>query len=274
MILGAKIGCGITTYRRLEQLTRLCESLPQDVVDALIIVNDDPSTPLPRRLGRAHVINNSSNLGVGKSKNLALRWLLGQGAEHLFLFEDDVFIRDPKVFLRYIRAGQLSGIQHFNHGPIGPTPLNTRADGVGAPNLRLELEEGQGIDCYPSPVAAMSYFTRLCLETVGLYDEDFYNAHEHIDHTLRIISHGMHPPYGFFADIADSQRYLGGDDWSVQQSTIPKTGDRFAITAVADKVFMAKHGMLIGDIRHVGIHETLRALAAIRQKFGQVSVTA
>ena len=270
MIQGAKIGCGITTYRRLEQLTRLCESLPQDVLDALVVVNDDPATPLPSRLGRALVINNPRNLGVGKSKNVALRWLLGQGAEHFFLFEDDVFIKDPDVFVRYIRAAQLSGIQHFNHGPIGPTPLNTRQDGVGAPNLRIELDTGHAIECYPSPVAAMSYFTRRCLETVGLYDEDFYNAHEHIDHTLRIIHHGMHPPFGFFADIADSQHFLGGDDWSVQQSSIPKTGDRFAISAEADKVFLAKHGLLIGEIRQAGIQEALQALAAIRQRFGKM----
>ena len=268
MIQGAKIGCGITTYRRLEQLSRLCQSLPMEVIDALVIVNDDPDTPLPERLGRAHVIHNTQNLGVGKSKNKAMRWLLQQGVEHVFMLEDDVFIKDPEVFARYVQASALSGIQHFKYGPVAA--LNTCLCGAGAPSLRMGLGKGEGLDFYPAPRGAFSYFSRYCIETVGLYDEQYYNAFEHIDHTLRIIQHGLHPPFGFFADIADSQHYIGTDTWSEQQSIIGQMENHSEATAGADSYFSDKHGLSQGSLLGAGLAEVLQAILAIQQRFGRV----
>ena len=48
-------------------------------------------------------------------------------------------------------------------------------------------------------------------------DERFYNALEHVDHTIAVIDAGMHPPFGYFADIADSQDYIGDEGWSTKE---------------------------------------------------------
>jgi hypothetical protein len=46
------------------------------------------------------------------------------------------------------------------------------------------------------------------LEQVGLIDERFYNAFDHVEHTYRIIKAGFHPNFWWFADVANSHDLL------------------------------------------------------------------
>ena len=65
-----------------------------------------------------------------------------------------------------------------------------------------------------------SFFTREVLEKVGYIDEQFYNAWEHVDHTYRIALAGYHPPFWWFADIADSEKYLEEAPGAIDNSSI------------------------------------------------------
>jgi len=53
-------------------------------------------------------------------------------------------------------------------------------------------------------------------------DEYYYNALEHVDHTYKIIQKRMHPPFRWFADIADSSNYITEQDSNHLGSTIRK----------------------------------------------------
>jgi hypothetical protein len=92
-------------------------------------------------------------------------------------------------------------------------------------------------------------------------DEDYYNACEHVDHTLAIIKEGIHPPFWYFADIEGSWLYLGDEEWSLRQSTISSKSDHKEVVAAADKVFLAKHGCLPSQIpltNEEGVIESLK----------------
>jgi glycosyltransferase involved in cell wall biosynthesis len=215
--------------------------------------------------------NNEVNLGVGKSKNIALKHLLNKGCDHIFLIEDDIFILDPSVFERYIEASKITGIQHFNfslHGVMNKK-WEQRAFPDVIPNPRVIIDyKSVKIPLYPHCVGAFSYYSRECLETVGLIDEKFYNACEHVDHTYKIIKAGMHPPFWFFADIENSGDYLGDEPWDITKSTISSNPNHQQMMIDADKIFVENHGLLP---RQIPFEEQLvgPTLKQIKNKYGR-----
>lgn len=214
------IGLGLVTCNRLSLFARCVESIPK--LDKFIIVNDGSAYPdrtYPSSLSR--LVQHSSNRGVGESKNEALRYLLDCGCEHIFLCEDDVRIKVPTVFQAYIEASQASTIPHLNFGLHGPA--NKTLDGTAAPVAVVETSMHSRLAFYRYPVGAFSYYHRSVLESVGLLDGFYKNYHEHVDHTLQITRKGLHPPYGWFADIEHSDDYIEDLDPELAQSTHRKS---------------------------------------------------
>lgn len=164
-----RIGVGIVTCNRKSGLLRLWNSLPKQQIDALIIVNDGKHEAEYHSL-QATLVENPQNQGVGYSKNTALRYLLTQNIDHFFLIEDDIYLKDPQVFERYIAASEETGIQHFNFGLHGPYNV----DEQGLPRPRLQVNYASFcLPLYPSCVGAFSYYSRRCLQKAGLMDEIF-----------------------------------------------------------------------------------------------------
>jgi GT2 family glycosyltransferase len=216
-----KIGIGIITCNRPEYLRRLLASLVQceSVIDELVVVNDGkPINDFD--LSQGEWIDNKVNLGVGKSKNLALRHLLEKKCDSIFLLEDDIVIKDKEVFNKYIEASSISGIQHFNFAFHGND--NYLPNGAPAERLRVEYSKNIAVCFYPNVYGAFSFYTKECLERVGLMDEEYYNAVEHIDHTYEVYLKGMTSPFRWFADIAGSEQYIEELDRNHEQSTIRK----------------------------------------------------
>lgn len=244
MIHNQKVGVGIVTYNRKEGLLKLVNSLPLHIIDEIIIVNDGEHFSDYDNFS-FHYHHNEENMGVGVSKNIALRYLQSRKVEHYFLIEDDVFIKNADVFCRYIEASKVSGIQHFNFSQHGVRNI----DEQGKPNPRLRINyEALDVMLFPYCVGAFCYYTAQCLDTAGLMDECFYNAMEHVDHTISIIDCGMHPPFSYFADIENSQDYIGDEGWSHQQSTINTGLNYNGLLIAALKKFYRKRGYSVSDI--------------------------
>jgi GT2 family glycosyltransferase len=263
-----RIGVGIVTYNRPHLLQKLLNSLNYCNFVDLIIVNDGDR--IDNLEGwNYYLVNNPTNLGVGKSKNIALRQLLDKGCDHIFLIEDDIFIKDETVFHKYIEASKVSGIQHFNFSQHGV--MNKAYNGASSmPNPRIVIDYNTSkIAFYPHCVGAFSYYTRACLEKVGLIDENYYNACEHVDHTYGIIESGMHTPFWWFADIQESWNYLGDEEWSSQQSTISSRTDHNKLINNSDKIFIRKHGCYPGQIYQKSENEFKTCLKEIKQKYGR-----
>lgn len=270
MINGEKIGVGIVTYNRFHLLMKLYNSLPFDLIDEVIIVNDgDVCAGFDMFEWNGNNIIHTGGVGVGKAKNTALKFLKGHKCDHIFLIEDDIYIQDPSVFAEYIRASKITGIQHFNysqHGRMnksygfGPdSPISNPRLVVEYPDLRLPL--------YPHCVGAFSYYSKKCIETVGFIDERYYNACEHVDHTYEIIKAGMHPPFWYFADIENSWLYLGDEEWAIEKSTISSQPNHQQMMANADSIFVKKHGHYPGQTMLVDVDTVGKTLKEIRSKY-------
>ena len=96
----SKIGLGIITCNREDFYTKCYDSIPKDVVNSLVTVNDGKPYDKPPPTGA--YLQHEQNKGVGISKNEALQHLLDEGCEHIFLIEDDILIKDKIVFEKYI----------------------------------------------------------------------------------------------------------------------------------------------------------------------------
>ena len=252
-----KIGVGIITCNRPEYLRKLLTSLYQCNYEELVIVVVDDGVeeyPYDSALGYTY-IKNEVNLGVGKSKNKAMQHLLDKECDYIFIIEDDMIIKRGDVFDQYIKASELSGIQHFNYGPGSPFnrkqtiqnyDLHNRhlLDQHSEPNPKLIIDyKDIKISLYEHTVAMFSFFTKPVLQKVGLIDEDFYNAWEHVDHTYRIIKAGYHPQFWWFADIANSEEYLTEAPGAIDNSSIANKTKQWEKNVYGGReIYLQKHG--------------------------------
>jgi glycosyltransferase involved in cell wall biosynthesis len=252
-----KIGVGIITCNRLNYLKGLVDTLVscENFIDCLVVVNDGTDQP-DWKLPYGEWVNNEQNLGVAKSKNKALKHLLDAQCDFFFLIEDDMLIKDPTVFEQYINAFKVSGIQHFNYGPGSPFnrkqaivnyDLHNRhlLDEKSEPNPKLIVDyKICKIALYEHTVAMFSFFTRELLEKgLGFMPEEYDRCWEHVDSTYQIIKAGYHPPFWWFADIANSHELVAEAPGAIENSSIAKNKDEWMQRVMEGReIYKRKHG--------------------------------
>jgi len=207
-----KIGIGVVTFNRPDYLEKCLASIEKhlkDVVDVIWVVDDGSKVKQEDCPFNYHW---KKNEGVGKSKNWLFKKLLAEGCDYIFICENDMIIKSPKAVTEYVRLSELSGIEHFNfahHGPANIGKLEMRANGV---------------DVYGNPVGAWCMYSARVLNEVGLMDENFHNAWEHVFHTWLISLHGYTTPWPYAAcDITGSQKYITEIPGSIENTSIKHT---------------------------------------------------
>ena len=203
-----KIGLAIITCRRYNYFTQCLKAVEQNKRDLSYIVAINDGTPyndFKKPDWMNEYIVHPQNKSVGVAKNQGMRALLKAGIELIFIMEDDMILKDPDIFKKYIETAQSSGIHHLNYALHGPA--NKKPDGT--PNPRQIVDYGDiKVVLYPHCVGAFSYFLRGVILNTGYHDERFKNAWEHVEYTYQIIKKGLHPPFWWFADIENSGNYI------------------------------------------------------------------
>jgi glycosyltransferase involved in cell wall biosynthesis len=263
--MSTKIGVGIITCDRPDYLKKLVKSLEGINISELYIINDGVKQIDGDGL-KTHN-NTPPKQGVGKAKNQALRYL--KDCDYIFLLEDDIVIKDKTVFEKYIEASKLSGIQHFNFAFHGTD--NYKPDGSPAVRLKLDYSPTVSVCLYPNVYGAFSMYTKKCIEEIGLMDEFYYNALEHVQHTFDAFKKDMHPPFRWFADIADSSKYIQEIDSGHSGSEIRRDQKWIENFHKAADYFAKKNGF---DVRNpqatvASKEETINTIKQIRKQYGQ-----
>lgn len=204
--LKQKIGLGIITCNRPVFLKQVLKSIPFKRLDEVVIIDDGTqgsSDPLNPHQNLTY-LRNEKNIGVGRSKNRAIINLLNKDCTDIFLLEDDVFIKDPNVFDEYIKASKNSGIKHLMFGYHGPANKKNKQPSprsiVGYDSTKIAFN----YNC----VGGFCYYSRDLLMRIGLFDENFVNAWEHVEHSYRAVLSGFLPAYWWWPDIVNSSDYL------------------------------------------------------------------
>lgn len=217
-----KIGLGIITCDRPVFLNQVLKSIPFKRIDEVVLV-DDGTEPLPSKVDTLNLtyLKNQKNIGVGRSKNRAMLHLLNQGCTDIFLIEDDIIIKNSNVFDEYIKASKESGIKHLMYGYHGPANKKDKK-----PNPRCVVEYNtMRIAFNPNCVGGFCYYTRDLLMRIGLFDEKFLNAWEHVEHSYRAVINGYLPAYWWWPDIVNSNDFLEELACSENDSTIRPRSD-------------------------------------------------
>ena len=240
-----KIGVAVITCGRKPMFEKLFNSLLdcKDEIDHLTIVEDtkvdnpdfdnyimDVTQDKWKGDGSLFRITTDVNLGVAKAKNIALRYLLDMECDHIFLIEDDMLIKDPNIFQAYINASKKSGIQHLMFGYHGPANKNGISHGKPCPRLIVsyvdlsapfdDKDQGFSLAFNEHCVGAFCYYSRKCLEDVGLIDEKFRNAFDHVSHSYELALKGYSTPYWWWGDLANSLDYIEEQACSEENSSI------------------------------------------------------
>lgn len=274
-----KIGVGIITCNRPEYLRGLLDSLEQcyETVDELVIINDGELVD-NLVLKKGEIFTNKVNEGVAKSKNKALKYLLEKECEYYFLIEDDMLVIDPSVFQAYINLCNISGIQHFNYGPGSPFnrkqviqnfDLHNRhlLDERTEPNPKLVVDyKSCKLALYEHVTGTFSFYTKKILDLVGVIDERFFNAWDHVDHTYSIIKAGYHPPFWWFADIYDSHKFIEPQQSAIKNSSTSKNTESWLnnVRENAER-YKQKNGHYPAEAQHTSQQDVVNFLKKLKK---------
>jgi GT2 family glycosyltransferase len=233
---------GIVTCNRPYFFKQCYESVKKiKNVDFLAVVNDGQDDIEVDK--DFFYMKNKKNLGVGKSKNILFKKALELNADHIFIMEDDIIVKNEEVLNEYIRAKNITGIQHFCFGYHGPANKNGISGGKPCPRYIVDYGNIK-IAINTHSVGAFCYYSREVLEKVGLIDENFVNAFEHVEHSYRIANAKYTTPYWNWADIANSVEFLDEIECSENSSTIRPRKDWQENIQKAALYFKEKHGKL------------------------------
>ena len=253
-----KIGVGVITCNRVNYLIDLIHSLRKcnSTIDHLVVVNDGEHLEQMELPHDWVFLQNETNQGVAKSKNKAMKHLFDEGCDYIFIIEDDMLINDETVFTQYVNAHKETGIHHFNYGP--GSPFNRRQDIKNfdlhnrhlldshtppKPKLIVEYKTCK-LALYEHTVAMFSFFTRTLLEQgLGYMCEDFENCWEHVSSTNYIIKAGYHPPFWWFADLANSHLLIEEAPGAIENSAIAKDNESWMKCVMSGReIYKKKHG--------------------------------
>ena len=223
MIMTEKIGIGIITCNRVEMFKKLMQSLPESRIHELVIVNDGDALKdddWPDEIIIPFKLIETRGSGVGVAKNAAFKHLLQKNCDYIFIIEDDMLIKDENIFDAYIDASKKTGINHFLFAYHGPANKNGISGGAPCPRTIIEYPSGIKIALNQHCVGAFCMYTKQSLQQVGLFDESFHNAFEHVHHSYLLCKNNFCTEYWWWPDLANSMDYIQEQACSEHNSSI------------------------------------------------------
>lgn len=213
----ARIGVGIVTYHRPEYFRTALKSVEEHLsfVDEVVAYHDGPL--VEAQLGYGYdpfkLAIGATNNGVAFAKNYLLKYLMDKGCDFIFLMEDDMEITNRKAVVGYLAAYKMTGVPHLNF------------HGHGNNCFRDPLAQKGPLLFWPNAVGAWSFYTKDIIDKVGLMDENFHNAYEHIEHSWRIYKDYFN--YGLWPDVMGSEEWIRPQKDAIKNSSIRKDEEKW-----------------------------------------------
>ena len=196
-----KVAIIIVTHNGIKWLDaclKSCDFYPVIVIDNAS--TDETVSYIETNYPDVILLKQSNNLGFGQANNLGIRYALDQGAEHVFLLNQDAYLVDD--VLQKLRSFQKQNPQYGILSPIHITGDKKRLDKGFSEYMRYE-KKGQFYsdfvlgndlaDVYEVPFinAAAWLISRDCIAVVGGFDPLFFHYGEDENYCQRIRYHGF-----------------------------------------------------------------------------------
>jgi hypothetical protein len=172
----------IITYNRPDLYSKVFESVKDSNID-IISIKDGSDVVYENDF----FIKNDINLGVGKCKKQACDYFLSNPKyDHLFILEDDCYVKNINVFDACIGFRNQSGLTHFNWNSY------RYKDFLINVNYR-----NYAAKAYINAEASFSYFDKIFLRKC-MFDVQYMNAWEHLDLEMQGHVKAFLPPFRCF----------------------------------------------------------------------------
>ena len=239
----SKIGVAIITYNRPDYYKKVLEKIPKNKINTLTVINDGENSYV-NESDADFIVKNNKQLGVAKSKNIALKLLIEKyECDHLFIIEDDVIILDENVFDLYIETANIFGIHHLNFEKIAGNEKTLK--------YSYEAPSGHSVGFYHNPQGAFSYFHSNIIKKLGYFDENYINAFEHIDLEYNLAKNKVSSPFWYFPDVLHSDKLLTTIEGSDDNSTITNKEQYKENWDKSASYFIKKHGFFTNNIQEI-----------------------
>lgn len=198
-----KVFAIVVTFNGLKWIDKCLNSLLNSsiLIDVVVIDNqsaDDTVSYVKENFPQVHLIKTDKNLGFGKANNIGIKFALDNGADYIFLLNQDAWV-NPDVLQRLIEIHQLND----EYGILSPVQLNGKGNALdynfslvcSGPNcpeflsdVYLKIEKK--IYTINFVMAAMWLIPRSVIFRVGLFDPIFPHYGEDMDYIQRAASFG------------------------------------------------------------------------------------
>jgi len=194
-----KVYVVIATHNAMQWVERCFTSIRNSSHPVTVVVIDNASTDetvvtISRNFPEVTIITNTDNRGFGAANNQGMNWALREGADYIFLLNQDTWIFTDTIakLVDAMRRDPQFGIA---------SPIHYRADEMTYDNafygyLRKEYKEHPNMlppGIYPSQfINAAAWLVQCkCLEDVGGFGDLFYHYGEDRDYVQRLHYFGF-----------------------------------------------------------------------------------
>ena len=191
----------IVTYNAMQWLSKTLSSIP-DEFPVIVIDNNSSDKTLDfikNNYPQIKVLPQSENLGFGKANNLGISYALNNGAEYVFLLNQDAYLHPRAV-------EKLLDVHKSNPqlGIISPLHLNGKGDNLDVGFLNAITNSGlehfndnfkaqklNSVYELPFVNAAAWLLPKQTLDIVGGFDPIFFHYGEDDNFCQRVLFHGF-----------------------------------------------------------------------------------
>ena len=191
----------IVTYNAMQWIARsLCScEQPERVIVVDNNSSDTTTSFIKETFPQVILLPQHENLGFGAANNIGIAYALAQGASHVFLMNQDVYI-EPHTISNLLAVQE----ERPSFGVVSPIHLNGSGEALDAmfgsyamANSALfvaalrKASEVKKIYKVPFVNAAAWLVSKACLETVGGFDPYFFHYGEDENYCQRLKYHGF-----------------------------------------------------------------------------------
>lgn len=200
-----KIFVIVVTYNPKKWIAACFSSLRNSSLPLNIIVVDNCSTDdspeiIKQNYPEVNFIQSANNLGFGKANNLGVKMAFDQGADFVFLLNQDVWIQSDSIE-KLVNASQSNPL----YGVLSPIHSNGKGDALDhafgqylnsikdnklLTDLLLNFPLNNIYEL-PFVNAAAWLITRACIQKVGGFDPIFFHYGEDENYCQRVLFHGF-----------------------------------------------------------------------------------
>lgn len=189
--MNKKVFVVLVTYNGSHWIDKNIQSLLDSDYPVQIIAIDNNSTDnsaaLLAKYSQVDLIQSPDNLGFGKANNIGIKKALEQGADYVFLLNQDAWVFNNTVgsLVAKIASGEDFGIM---------SPKHFSGDGITLDKsfetyLSRKTGLADAVAVVPFVNAAAWMLTRKCIETVGFFEPLFGHYGEDRNYCDRVLYH-------------------------------------------------------------------------------------